>query len=185
MLIKSEFVVGGLQSQTIFSEIYLSQHVSNLSISSFSSVIMRKNHISCDQIWRSVQKWKWQYCLGMQVSHTVSWTKQSSPPRNRSNKAGKLTQNKSNKAILRSTNKKQWSITIRETNTILSNEAWLWPQPSRMPFENTKLCHQGGWVKNSEYRHQGWNKNECSSWSHSCSPSSSSSSSSLLLVVVS
>ena len=40
MLVKSEFVVGGLQSQTIFCGIYLSQHVSNLCISSFSSVII-------------------------------------------------------------------------------------------------------------------------------------------------
>ena len=38
-LFKSEFVVGGLQSKTIFSGIYLSQHVSNLCLSSFSSVI--------------------------------------------------------------------------------------------------------------------------------------------------
>ena len=40
MLVKSEFVVGGLRSQTIFSGIYLPQHVSNLSISSLSSVII-------------------------------------------------------------------------------------------------------------------------------------------------
>ena len=50
-LFKSEFVVGGLQSKTIFSGIYLSQHVSNLCLSSFSSVIMSKNHISSDQVW--------------------------------------------------------------------------------------------------------------------------------------
>ena len=113
-----------------FLEFIESQHVSNLSYQFVFKCQYKKNHISFDQLRRGVPKRNVAIML-TNASLKIQSAQQSNPlhltilqaiqhyyGRNKSNKATKMTQTKSNEAIVRSKNKKQWSITIRETYKI-------------------------------------------------------------------